>query len=295
MALKAVMPEVVAVAKPKFIFSGESGAGKTTFALNFPKPYLIDTEGGAVRPEYQKKLKEVDGAYFGKDQGSQDFDSVINELKALATTKHEYKTLVIDSFSALYNYAAALAEDKFGSDYGKDKKEANRPTRQLMWWIEKIDMTVILICHKKDKWTRKENAKDISFVGTTFDGYDKLEYMLDLWIELEEKGNNRSFRVKKSRISTMPKGEIFSLDYEKFSDLYGRATIERPSQPVVLATSEQHQQVERLLEIVKVDPKEIESWFKRADVDGWAEMTSDQIGKVIAFLEKKLEQAKGGK
>jgi len=45
MALKAKLPEEVKATKPKFMIYGESGVGKTFFALDFPKPYLIDTEG----------------------------------------------------------------------------------------------------------------------------------------------------------------------------------------------------------------------------------------------------------
>ena len=101
MGLKAVKPEIVKPSKPKFMISGKSGVGKTQFALSFEKPYIIDTEGGAVREQYMNKLVEGKGAYFGKEQGSQDFKLVIEEIKSLATTKHEYKTLVLDSFSNL--------------------------------------------------------------------------------------------------------------------------------------------------------------------------------------------------
>jgi DNA polymerase III delta prime subunit len=186
MALKAVKPEIVKPSKPKFLISGPSGVGKTTFGLEFPKPYLIDVEGGAVREQYTKKLIASGGAYFGKEQGSQDFKLVIEEIKALATSKHDYKTLIIDSFTKLYNMAAAIAEETVGNDFGRDKKEANKPTRQLIRWLEKIDMTVILICHMKPKYERQ--GKEIVYAGTTFDGWDKLEYDLDLWIEIHKTG-----------------------------------------------------------------------------------------------------------
>ena len=73
MVLKAKKPEEVAISKPKFLISGESGVGKTFFSLDFPKPYLIDVESGATRPQYQRKLQNVGGAYFGKEEGSQDW------------------------------------------------------------------------------------------------------------------------------------------------------------------------------------------------------------------------------
>jgi len=286
MGLRAVSPEVVPVGKPKFIFSGPFGSGKTWFSLNFPKPYFIDTEGGATRPEYKKRMKEVGAGYFGRDEGAHSFHSVVDEFKALATTKHDYKTVVLDTFTSLYLREAAEAELKVGNDFSKDKKEANKPSRQLMWWIEKIDMTVILNCHVKEKWKKKPSG-ELENLGTTFDGYDKMEGILDLWIELEERNNNRFFRVKKSRISTMPKGEVFPLDYEKFCDLYGKATIERDSSPIVLASPEQVLKIESLIDLVKVPKAEIEAWFNRADVMQWSEMKFDAAAKVIAHLEKR--------
>ncbi len=172
MALKGKQAEEVKPSKPKFMIYGESGVGKTMFGLSFPRPYLIDTEGGAVREQYQAKLKKVGGAYFGKEEGSQDFKAVINEVRELCTTKHEYKTLIIDSFTYLYMLEAAEAEAKGGSDFGRDKKAANVPTRQLISQLEKCDLNVILVCHSKQSWERR--GKDIINTGTTFDDMKNL-------------------------------------------------------------------------------------------------------------------------
>lgn len=292
--LRAVKPEIISEGKPKFLISGKSGFGKTWFALDFPAPYYFDTEGGAIRKQYKEKLIANGGMYFGKEQGSQDFKAVIDEIKALATTKHAYKTLVIDSFSQLYNLAAAIAEEKVGNDYGKDKKEANRPTRQLMRWIENLDMTVILICHHKDKWERK--AGQVVYAGSTFDGFEKMEYNLDLWIEVQKVGKDRTFIVRKSRISTFEEGDELPLDYKLFSDLYGKDIIEKAASPVEMATPEQVTEIKGLLEVVKVDDELKEKWFNRANVDKWEEMTSDQLQGCINVLKKKLaELNKGGK
>ncbi len=283
MALRAVIKPT----KPKFMISGKSGVGKTQFALNFPKPYLIDTEGGATREQYMKKLVASGGGYFGKEQGSQDFKLVIEEIKELATSKHDYKTLIIDSFTKLYNMAAAVAEEEVGSDYGKDKKEANRPTRQLIRWLEKIDMTCILICHLKDKWERK--GKDIVYVGTTFEGYDKLEYELDLWVEITKTGKERDFLVKKSRIASFVEGEEFGLDYKKFCDLYGREVIDAAVQPLIMATKDQVEEIKTLIKTVRLDEELVEKWLKKAGAEDFDEMSSDQISKCISFIKDKLD------
>ncbi len=196
MVVKAKSREEVKPSKPKFMISGESGVGKTFFALNFPRPYLIDSEKGANRKQYQDKLKEAKGAYFGPEEGSQDFKAVIEEVKQLTTTKHEYKTLIIDSFTYLYMLEASEAEAKGGSDFGRDKKMANIPTRQLISVLEKCDLNIILVCHSKTKW--KRDGKDIVDSGSTFDGYDKLEYILDLWCEIQ-KGGKTFHRISSGR------------------------------------------------------------------------------------------------
>lgn len=284
MALKAKTPDLVVASKPKFMIYGESGVGKTFFALSFPKPYLIDTEGGGVREQYVKKLKETGGAYFGKEEGSQDFKAVINEVKELCTTKHEFKTLIIDSFTYLYMLEAAEAEAKGGSDFGRDKKAANIPTRQLISQLEKCDLNVILICHSKQSWERR--GKDIINTGTTFDGYEKLEYILDLAVEIQRGG--KTFYIKKSRITGFPQGESFPLSYDKFADVYGRSIVESPAIPVTLATKEQCERLVQLCEGLKVEQETIDKWLAKCDVETIQEMSEKQIKSLIEFCEKQV-------
>lgn len=286
MALKAKAPEDVKPSKPKMLISGESGVGKTFFALEFPKPYFFDTEQGATRQQYQDKLKKSGGVYFGKDEGSQDFKAVIEETKQLCTTKHEYRTAIYDSFTYLYMLEAAIAEADKGSDFGRDKKMANIPTRQLMSQLEKLDMNIILICHSKTKWERK--GKDIIDAGSTFDGYDKLEYILDLWIEIPKGG--KTFIVRKSRIDSLKQGDSYPLSYEKFAELYGKDVIEKPSVPLVLATAEEVARLNTLVEGLKVDAETVGKWLTKCDVDTFADMSQTQIQSLIAFCEKKLTE-----
>lgn len=286
MALKAKSPEDVKPTKPKMMISGESGVGKTFFALDFYKPYLFDTEGGATREQYQKKLKQAGGVYFGKEEGSQDFKAVIEETKALCSTKHDYRTAIYDSFTYLYMLEAAIAEADKGSDFGRDKKMANIPTRQLISVLEKLDMNVILICHSKQKWERK--GKDIIDAGSTFDGYDKLEYILDLWIEILKGG--KTFIVRKSRIDSLRQGDSYPLSYDKFAELYGKEVLEKPSIPVVLATNEQIKRVLQLVEALKVPEAQVEKWFTTSAVESWDGMSTEQIQKCIDLMEQKIMQ-----
>ena len=53
MALRGVKPEKIQK-RLKALFYGNSGVGKTTASINFPKPYLIDTEKGAYMERITK-------------------------------------------------------------------------------------------------------------------------------------------------------------------------------------------------------------------------------------------------
>lgn len=291
MSLKAIAPGEVKKSKIKFLIAGDPGCGKTWFSLDFPMPYLIDCESGAVREQYQEKLKNVGGAYFGVEQGADNFIDVIEEVKTLATTQHQFKTLIIDSFSHLYLSEAAEAEEKIGSEFGKDRKAANKPTRQLMRWINKCDLNVIMIGHNKAKWARKGN--EIYQEGNTFDGYPKLEYDLDLYIEILP--GYKNFIIKKSRIKSLPQGETMPLSYKKFAEIYGKETMEEASIPTELATPVQIKLIEEYIKALNISPDQIEKWFTKVDVDDFSEMTNIQIDGLLTMLKGKIEKLKGGK
>ena len=288
MGLKAKKPEVVKTEKPKMLVFGGPGVGKTWASLDFPQAYYIDTEGGATQPHYRAKMQKAGVVYFGKDEGSQDFQALITEVKSLATEKHQFKTLIIDSFSKLYNLARAKAEATGGSDYGRDKKEANKPTRQLMYWIEKLDMNVLLICHTVPKWERAEGQLYTN--GNTFDGWEKLEYDLSLSLEItfNEKEGKRVAKVKKTRLEGFPYGEAFTWSYDEFSKRAGEKTMLREVEQFKVGAPERVARVKALLEAVKVDADWEQKALDKHNVETWDEMEAGTLEKAIAFLESKL-------
>jgi hypothetical protein len=285
--MKAKSPEEIKPGKPKFLLSGKSGVGKTMFALEFPKPYIIDVEGGATREHYVNIIKKSGGAYLGKEEGSQDFKVIIEEIKSLTSENHNYKTLIIDSFTKLYLLEAAKAEEKLGSDFGKDKKEANKPTRQLLRFLEKIPMTVILICHSVDRWVStgpKERVCD----GTTFDGYPKLEFDLDLWMEITKVKSRRFMTVRKSRVKNFIEGDIIDLSYKKFCELYGEEIVNSEPIPVKFSEKTQIEKINFLLQSLRIEQDVIDKWFTKANVETWEEMSFYQADKCIQYLELKV-------
>jgi hypothetical protein len=294
-ALKAVKPQEVIPGKAKIIISGKSGVGKTFGAMEFPKVYYFDIEGGGEQPQYRKRLAEMDGVYFGREQGSQDFATIIEETQTLASVEHDRLTVIYDSFTKAYNLAAAIAEDSVGSDYGRDKKEANKPTRKLMRWLEAVDLNVILVCHSKDKWERvyKNGQPELVCTGTTFDGWDKMEYDLDLWLEIVATKNPKAPEavVRKSRLEGFPVNSRFRWCYSEFADRYGRQYLESAAKPVTLASSEQVTEVQRLVSLMKVPEEITDKWLSKAKAETWAEMPSDALQKCIDHLKGQLAGA----
>jgi hypothetical protein len=292
--LLAVTPEAVEPKKPKVLIYGPPGVGKTWGALDFPGVYYIDTEGGADLAHYREKLRKAGGMYFGPDQGSLDFDTVIGQVEALATEEHQYKTVVLDSITKLFNTAITNEQTRLGERdaFGASKKAPIRQMSRLASWLNRADMNAVVIAHQKDMWGKDEKGNR-EVIGMTFDAYEKLEYDLHLVLRISKLGNGanskRFAHVGKSRLTGFPEGEKFDWTYTaRFAERYGKDVIEKAVVPVVLATPEQVAEIQRLLEVVKLPDGTVEKWFTKAGVESFAEMSDAQIEASIKFLKGKL-------
>lgn len=288
--LKAVKPEEAKPSKPKILIYGKPGVGKTWTSLDFPSVYYIDTEGGADLPHYTRKLKDSKGVYFGIEQGSLDFGNVINQIQALATEKHDYKTVIIDSITKIFNNEVAKEADRLGDKdaFGASKKPATAMMRQLISWIQRLDMTVILIAHEKSAWGVVNGQR--AEVGATFDCYEKLEYELHLALNIIKLPNKRNALVKKSRLTGFSDGEAFEWSYEEFAKRYGKDILEGEAVQLVLATPEQLADIKRLLSLVTLPPNTVEKWFTAANVSCWEDMDSDKVAKAITYIENLIKK-----
>lgn len=283
--LKAIPPEAAEPSKPKILIFGKPGVGKTWTALDFPKCYYIDTEGGANLKRYTDKLKASGGMYMGPAQGSQDLQTVIDEIKALGVERHDYKTLVIDSISKPFNIEINSEAERLGEKdaFGASKKPALRKMATIAKWADRIDMNVIMIAHEKAQWAGGEQ------VGVTFDGPEKLEYELHLCLNIVKTGNSRKAVVKKSRLEEFPDATNFPWSYEEFANRYGRDIVEGVVKQIVLATPEQLAELHTLLDVVKLPDGETDKWLKKANADTFADMDTQKIVACITMLKNKVK------
>lgn len=272
----------------KALFYGPPGSGKTTAAIQFPMPFLIDTERGAVNDEYVEMLDKARGRYLF----TTNFDEVLNAVHALLTEKHEYRTLIIDPLTVIYNDMIDTSAEKNGTDFGRHKMEPDRKVKRLLNLLLRLDMNVIITSHAKEKWVRGRDAKGKDVVtqeGFTFDCYPKLDYLFDLVFELQRRGKERVGIIRKTRVKSFPEGESFEFTYDEIADRYGRKILERDAAPQVLASTDQVAELHRLIELLRVPEETIEAWLKKAEADTLAEMPEKAAQACIDWMKSKIE------
>jgi hypothetical protein len=284
--LKAKDPKDTEPSKPKIMIIGAPGVGKTYTSLDFPTSYYYDTEGGANRSHYTDKLKKSGGVYMGPEDGTLDSQTLIDQLQALATEEHPYKTLIIDSISKIFNKIITDESERLKDKdvFGASKKPAIAWMKRVVNWINKLDMSVIFIAHEKTNWVDGESE------GVTADVWDKLEYELDLSMRIQKQGASRVAIPRKSRLLGFEEGKSFPWSYEEFAARYGKDVIERKAKIIVLATPEQVAQIKLLLEHMKVTDEQIAKMYSQAGVTDWSEMTTESIEKAINYFKSKITQ-----
>lgn len=286
--LKAIQPESARPSRPKILVYGKPGVGKTWTSLDFPNVYYIDTEGGADLAHYTEKLKASKGVYYGVEQGSLDFSNVIAQIQALAIEKHAFKTVIIDSITKIFNNEVAKAADALGDKdaFGASKKPAVAMMRQLISWIQRLDMTVILIAHEKALWGIVSGQR--AEIGVTFDCYEKLEYELHLALNIVKIPSKRNAIVKKSRLLGFADGDAFEWSYQEFAKRFGRDILEGEVRPVILPTQLQLAEIRYLEDNIKLPDNFASKCLTAANAARWEEIDSDKLQKTIDYIKDKF-------
>ena len=130
---------------PRICIYGDGGLGKTTFAAQAENPIFILTEDG---------LGEIDVSAFPLCTS---FKQFAEQIDWLLNNEHKFKTLVIDSLDWLESLIWQRVCDKadltditefgYGEGYVKALRLWSDLFKQLNLIREKLNMTIILICH----------------------------------------------------------------------------------------------------------------------------------------------------
>ena len=133
-------------------FFGEGGMGKSTLAAMFPRPVFIRTEDGTASLAGNDEVM-----LFPLVSSSQE---VLDQIEALATQEHDFKTVVIDSITQLATLIEheivaadpkAKSINKAGGGYGAGYNTAAEKHRQVREWAGALayerGMNVVFIGH----------------------------------------------------------------------------------------------------------------------------------------------------
>jgi len=295
MTLKFTTPEPTQE-RFKGLFYGPFGCGKTTVAMQTPKAAYVDMERGTDK--YYRTLKSVGS----KSLKTTSFYDLIEQVRELATVKHDFVNLVIDPIT-IANQDLRDFWIQIFDKYAKTEKESDMKDYGVRYWgkvkfdmarlrraLLNLDMNIIAIAHEKAKY---EGGKD---VGVTFDADGNKEgYLFDNIFRVKQENGKLIAYTEKQRtdIGQPALPPSFEWSYSELLKIVGKDILERPAKPIPLITPEQVEKIKELMVIFeKIEPEFADKVFAKHKIDSWDELMIDPAIQVISYIERQL---KGGK
>ena len=190
---------------------GESGVGKTYFALGFPKPAVIDLEGGTDFYADRFMFSVLDTKGFSAVKEAVDF---------LATGKHAFQTLVIDPVTVVWSALQdgrmefkvrdvdkAIAGEESGSLTAFDWALLKRFYSSLMTKLLNLPLHVVLTGRQKDEYDVRASGEMIK-VGVKLDAEKSTPYLTDIRFKLVVEGKKRLGIIEKDRTGLYDVGQV---------------------------------------------------------------------------------------
>lgn len=198
----------------KVMVWGESGSGKSRFALSAPSPLVVDLEGSTrlYANDFDFWKAEVDKKNERANNPATLTMSIIDEI-----IKGEYtdrKTLIIDPVTDLLDTIESSCAAQYEKNIGK-KVDTLNAVQKTKWYayrrdmvrkvlnnLKDIPMNLILVARSKNVWDNKDGK--LQPVGQTYDALEIIEYLMDIVIQLEKTESGTTAIVKKSRLGNLP-------------------------------------------------------------------------------------------
>jgi len=197
------MSQQPAFAKPdrarrrlKVLLTGAQKTGKTRAALTFPRPALVDTEGG---------WEFIDDLTPDAVAQTQDLDACHSLIAAVrADGGASYDSLVLDSVTVLYDVATyRLRRDK-GAKFGyAEHALVNSHMKALYNALTQLPVHVVVIAREDDVYVSE--AGTLKKAGRGVDADKSILYAFDFIIQMSA---TYSGTVLFSRGDALPKGHV---------------------------------------------------------------------------------------
>lgn len=234
-------PAVATERRLKLFLWGDSGVGKTTLALKFPRPAVIDMEGGT---------EHYGGAFAFEVLKATSADEVVQAVDWLLTRPHPYRTLIVDPVTLYWDALQRKWSDiflrrnktskghhlEFYDLQPRDWMTVKAEFKDLIRKLIQLDMNVIITARQKAQYA---DAGFMRVVGETFDGEKTLPYVFDTILRLYRDDAGRFMAENlKDRSNRLPRGQ-FEVSYGVFEQCLGSESLAREAAPLHLATPEQ--------------------------------------------------------
>lgn len=222
LAKKATLEDV----NLKIMIWGESGSGKSRFALSAPAPLVIDLEGSTrlYADEFDFWKAEIDKNNQQACNSAALTKNLIREI--LEGQYPDRKTLVVDPITDLLDCIEDICSREYEKMIGK-KVDTLNPLQKTKWYayrrdtsrnilnqLRDVPMNLVLVARAKNLWDTNKDGK-MQVAGLTYDALEIVEYLMDIVIQLEKNGDETKAIVKKSRIGNLPK----ILDVKNFDSI----------------------------------------------------------------------------
>lgn len=266
----------LADAKLKVMAWGESGSGKTRFALSFPAPIVADLERGSSL--YAGQFDFLVAEPSAKLPGPALIKALVDQINAGAYP--DRKTLIIDPVTDYLDYLEdALIQQKVkdgivlanlkGPLQAKFRHDIKDGLRRRLDEILRLDMNIVFVARSKNEWKGSE------VTGRTYDAGEIVEYLCDVVLLMKKGG---TAEVKKSRLASLPD----SIKVATYADLR-QALMSAPAgeKPMTEAQSDEAQ-------------AKMGSWGA-AESDDWRALDALNSGEKLtpAFKETLIRKAAG--
>jgi len=278
----------------KILLWGDSGAGKTTLALQFPNPVVIDMEGGT----------ELYGDDFNFDvYRTTNADDIIDAVEWLESNKHPYRTLILDPITIFWDALQKKWSDIFlvrnkrskgykFEFYDLQVRDWMTVKGEFKWFIRKLtmlDMNVIAIARAKTKYAEGEFMKAI---GETFDGEKSLPYLFDTILRMFRDNDGKFMGdCLKDRANKLPGSGVFEVSYKLFEKLYGKEVLEREAKSEPKITKEQAKKLRGQLKKMALPPDKVAKSLAKYGAEHVDELSRKHAGEIIGKLDAKLGAA----
>jgi hypothetical protein len=266
----------------KVFLWGPPGAGKTRLGLQFPRPVIIDMEGGT----------DHYGASFDFDVvRATTADEVMAYVDWLRTHPHEYCTLVIDPFTIYWealqrkwsevflrrNKGSKGHRFEFYEFQPKDWMTVKAELKELIRKLIALDMNVIVTARQKPLYAE---SGFMHTVGDTFDAEKSLPYLFDTIVRLYRDPKGRFLgECLKDRSNKLPKGE-FEISYQLFARAYDTEILSRTATPLPKATDEQKRRIVEAARALNVADDYMAAAYQKygtATIDGLTTESADEL------------------